>query len=83
MTRSIWTATLARLYARQGLWEQAASIYRELLAREPERRDLYKELARAEAHLAEDRCGDLLRRWLDLLFHYRRLRLLRRIGRGS
>jgi len=83
MTRSIWTATLARLYARQGLWEQAASIYRELLAREPERRDLREELACAEAHLAADRSGELLRRWLDLLFHYRRLRLLRRLGRGT
>ncbi len=83
MTRSIWTATLARLYARQGLWDQAVPIYRELLAREPERRDLREELARAEAHLAADRAGDLLRRWIDLLFHYRRLRLLRRLGRKS
>lgn len=83
MTRSIWTATLARLYARQGLWDEAACIYRELLAREPERRDLREELACAEAHLAADRTGKLLRRWLDLLFHYRRLCLLQRLGRDS
>ncbi len=83
MTKSIWTATLARLYARQGLWEQAACVYRELVASAPDRRDLREELAQVEAHLSAGRMEKLLQRWLELIFHYRRLRDLRRLQQQS
>ncbi len=79
MTKSIWTATLARLYARQGLWEQAACVYRELVAKDPERRDLRAELAQVEAHLSAGRMEKLLQRWIELLTYYRHLRDLRRL----
>ncbi|MEJ5359141.1 MAG: hypothetical protein WHT06_10760 [Desulfobacterales bacterium] len=82
MTKSIWTATLARLYTQQRLWDQAACVYRELVAREPDRQDLREELAQVEAHLAKGRMEKLLQRWVELLFDYRRIRALRRLRSG-
>ncbi len=82
MTKSIWTATLARLYARQGLWDEAARVYRELVVREPDRQDLRDELAVVEAQLSKGRMEKLLQRWLELLLDYRRIRDLRRLRSG-
>ena len=49
----IYTETLARLYATQGLYEQALMIYRQLLQRQPENQELLSIIATVEQCLAE------------------------------
>lgn len=48
------TRTMADLYARQGLIDEAASIYRELLAGRPDDPELLRALADVEARLAPE-----------------------------
>jgi hypothetical protein len=48
----IYTATLARLYATQGLYAQALTIYRQLLQRQPENQELLKAIATVEQRAA-------------------------------
>jgi hypothetical protein len=75
------TVTLARLYARQGHWGEAAEIYRALLRESPGRDDLREALADAErrrSRRAPEDVVPLLREWIDLLFRCDRLRRLRR-----
>ena len=80
------TATMAKLFAQQGHWGKAATIYRYLLAKEPEREDLASALAEAEARMeaAEaERYQELVplfREWIDLLLKYDRLQKLRRLS---
>jgi hypothetical protein len=78
------TVTLARLYAQQGHWEQAAVMYRALLQEEPDREELRQALAEAETQLSKsgiDVLVPLLREWINLLFRHDRLRRLRRLKR--
>jgi len=82
------TATLAKVFAEQGHWEKAAEIYRNLLQHDPEREDLARALAEAEAgmHAAGRKLSQdlvpLFREWIDLLLNYDRLRKLRRFKAG-
>jgi hypothetical protein len=48
----IYTETLARLYATQGLYEQALTIYRQLLQRQPENQELLRTIATVEQCMA-------------------------------
>jgi hypothetical protein len=78
------TVTLARLYAQQGHWEQAAVMYRALLQEEPDREELRQALAEAETQLSKsgiDVLVPLFRGWINLLFRHDRLRRLRRLKR--
>jgi cytochrome c-type biogenesis protein CcmH/NrfG len=78
------TVTLARLYAQQGHWRQAAAIYRSLLQEDPGRAELRQALAEAESRMAEgqaDELAPLFREWIDLLFRHDRVRRLRRFKR--
>ena len=78
------TATLARVFAAQGHWEQSIEIYRNLLRQEPDRPDLAQALAEAEAALQAARpapshaLAPLFREWIDLLLRHDRVRKLRR-----
>jgi hypothetical protein len=49
----IYTETLARLYATQGLYEPALTIYRRLLQQQPENQALLRTIATVEQRLAE------------------------------
>jgi cytochrome c-type biogenesis protein CcmH/NrfG len=79
------TVTLARLFAAQGHWEKAVDIYRRLLAREPDRRDIAQALAEAEDQVnAAGRkrrveIDALFRQWIDLLLKYDRFCKLKRL----
>jgi lipopolysaccharide biosynthesis regulator YciM len=82
---AIYTVTMAKVYASQGHFGQAVSIYRRLLEKEPDRTDLVAALAGAEQQLAEQkkiRKQDLELRfseWLELLHKYSFLRKLNRL----
>ena len=76
------TVTMARVYTAQGYHAKAAAIYRHLLARDPDRRDLAEALASAEAVLrrsGHDRLVALFAEWLELAEGYRRINGLRRL----
>jgi len=78
------TVTLARLYAQQGHWRQAAAIYRGLLQKDPGRAELRQALAEAERRIAESEADDLaplFREWIELLLRHDRLRRLRSFKR--
>jgi hypothetical protein len=49
----IYTETLARLYATQGLYDQALTIYRQLLQWQPENQELQRKIAPLEQRVAE------------------------------
>ncbi len=76
------TATMAKIYADQGLYHKAADIYRQLLAENPDRGDLSDALAAVEEKARGQRKKmtdliPLLEEWVDLLIKYRRLRQLK------
>lgn len=70
---TIYTATMARIYAGQGHFEKAARIYRNLLDRSPDRDDLKASLNEVEAKLNEtrqsrhDRLVKLIGQWITLV----------------
>ena len=76
------TATLAKLYADQGYFDQAAEIYRSLIQRHPDRTDLKAALAAVENKLAEmappqnERLIRLFGQWIELMLASNRLRKL-------
>jgi hypothetical protein len=49
----IYTETLARLYAAQGLYDQALTIYRQLLQQQPENQALLTKIAALEQRMTE------------------------------
>ena len=79
------TATMAKVFADQGHYEKAAKIYRNLLKREPQRRDLAHALSEVEKRVSEagqssdDNLVFLLSEWIELVFRYKRLRFLRSV----
>ena len=81
----IYTETMAKVYAAQGHWENAAAIYRRLLAEEPARRDWADALADAEINLKiasrknPEQLVPLFREWIELLFRREKLQKLRNL----
>ena len=67
------TATMARVFARQGYLRKAARIYRRLLIQEPQRNDLAAALAEVQVRIAAQKgpsAGDLgllIREWAGLI----------------
>jgi hypothetical protein len=84
---NFYTVTMARVYAAQGHWHQAAAIYRHLLKQEPRRQDLADALAEAErrmkpnAYKAEQRLAPLVREWALMQIRYQRIKKLEAIQR--
>ena len=82
-----YTATMAKLYAKQGHLDKSAVIYRYLLAQEPDRQDLRDALAEIEAKRStgvdkhEAEIVLLMERWIDLVLAENRLKTLREIHR--
>jgi len=81
----IYTVTLAKVYAKQGYLEKAASIYRHLLEQEPERQDLIDGLSEIEkkrfSHEKKDPAALVLlfSEWVDLAFGINKLKTLNKI----
>ena len=67
------TPTMAKIFAEQGYLRKAADIYRRLIVRYPQRKDLSLALAEVEEKLARQNgpsrkeLGFLLREWRDLM----------------
>ncbi len=81
----IYTETMAKVYAAQGHWENAAAIYRRLLAEKPARKDWADALADAEknqkiaAQKNPEQLEPLFREWIELLFRREKLQKLRNL----
>ena len=80
-----YTATMASLYARQGHNKKAAEIYRYLLEREPQRKDVADALLEIEKKLSQqtsktdDELVALFGRFFNLIHRYERLKRLKRL----
>lgn len=75
-----YTRTLARLYAEQGYHDKAVEIYRHLMRKFPDRRELLEDVSALEARMREAQTTNepalsrLFQEWLDLLTKYRQVR---------
>ena len=70
-----YTRTMAKIHTDQGNLEEAAKIYRYLLAKEPDRQDLIDALAGLESRQDPEAPGDLfslVEEWTRLAFKYNR-----------
>ena len=79
-----YTKTMAKVYADQGQLGKAAKIYRYLLDKEPERRDLVDALAEIDKKRFEkdpQGLGKLFSTWIDLLLVHNRLQKLNKLKR--
>lgn len=81
------TVTMARIYARQGLYDNAAGIYNNLLKQDPDRNDVLDALLELEkmksARDKELKKGlvPLFSRWFDLALCNNRLGLLKKLNK--
>jgi tetratricopeptide (TPR) repeat protein len=83
--RTFYTVTMARVYADQGRYEEAAKIYRYLLDQTPDRSDLRQALETVTSLLPDTPgqwhdISDLIERWVRLMLTqntYRRLQKIR------
>jgi len=80
-----YTQTMAKVYADQGHYEEAAEIYRHLLEKDPGQPELKEALAEIEMILSQTpsptakKLVPLFREWIDLAFKYRNLKKLKQI----
>jgi methionine salvage enolase-phosphatase E1 len=81
----IYTEIMAKVYADQGHWAEAAKIYRHLLAKDPLRTHLAEALAEAEKKMTEkqarkpEQLVPLFQEWIDLLFKNEKLQKLKKL----
>ena len=77
--KSLYTATMAKVYASQGYLEKSAEIYRHLLKNEPDREEYHKALNEVENGLKEigrPESKDLVllfSEWFELLLKHKKL----------
>ena len=81
--RTFYTVTMAKVYADQGRFDEAAGIYRYLLDQTPDRTDLQKALAEVSANLPEvprqwQDVSPLVERWVTMILSRNRLEQLQR-----
>jgi len=82
-----YTATMAKLYAKQGHIDKCVEIYRYLLAREPGRQDLREALDEIEAKRLtgvdknEAEIVLLMEKWIGLVLAANQLKMLKEIQR--
>jgi len=79
---TFYTVTMARVHAQQGNLEEARRIYRHLLDKEPERKDLaaaLEALGNREESQEIDTLLPLFREWLDLIFRYNKMKKLKKL----
>lgn len=82
--KTFYTITMARVYADQGRYKEAARIYRYLLDQTPDRTDLREALDAVTSMLPENSgqmhdLSGLVDRWVRLIFRQNELRRLQRI----
>ena len=81
----VYTETMAEVYAAQGHWENAAVIYRRLLAADPTRKDWADALADAEKKIKAasrknpEQLVPLFREWIELMFRHEKLKKLKNL----
>ncbi len=82
----VYTVTMAGIYEEQGHFAKAAEVYRKLLERDPDNKQLRQALARvmesAEKNTEKQRIEDLFRSWIDLCMKYNAIRQLNALGYG-
>ncbi len=81
--KTFYTVTMARVYADQGKYAEAARIYRYLLDQTPDRSDLRQALAAATSMLPAtpsdwNDVSDLIERWVRLMIRRNALRRLQK-----
>ena len=81
--KTFYTVTMARVYADQGRYEEAARIYRYLLDQTPDRSDLRQALDAAESMLPDTQhrwhdISGLIERWVRLMVRQNALRRLQK-----
>jgi len=79
--KTFYTVTMARVYADQGKYEEAARIYRYLLDQTPDRSDLRQALKAVTSMLPDTPSdwhdvSDLTERWVRLMIRQNELRRL-------
>ncbi|MBC2710016.1 MAG: hypothetical protein HGJ94_03095 [Desulfosarcina sp.] len=82
--KTFYTMTMARVYANQGRYEEAARIYRYLLDQTPDRADLRQALDAVSSMLPEaprqwHDVSNLIERWVRLMLRCNALRRLEKI----
>lgn len=78
------TETMAGIYASQGHYRKAITIYHRLLEQHPDRTDLQDKLLRIESkkkYEDENRLAAKFSEWLDLLMKRRKLDALKQLKR--
>lgn len=81
------TVTMAKVFARQGLYDKAAEIYHKLLERDPDRNDLTEALSELEKIKAEKEkelkttLVPLFSEWFDLALSNNRIELLSKLNK--
>jgi hypothetical protein len=78
---TFYTATMAKIYAKQGELAKAAKIYRYLIKQDPDRQDLVEALLDIEKRISGQSMMDLIplfSRWLDLALTYNTIKKLRK-----
>ena len=81
--KTFFTVTMARVFADQGRYEEAARIYRYLLDQTPDRSDLRQALASVTSKLPDtpgqwSDISGLIERWVRLTVRHNALRRLQR-----
>ena len=82
--KTFYTATMARVYADQGRYDEAAQIYRYLLDQNPDRTDLQQALNDVLAKLPPvperwPAVSELVAQWVGMMLHCKALHGLQRI----
>jgi len=81
------TVTMAQIYTRQGLYDNAAEIYNRLLEQDPGRQDISDALLELEKMKSESEkqlkhsLVSLFTKWFDLALCNHRLGLLKKLNR--
>jgi len=82
------TMTMAKIYVMQGLYDNAAEIYNNLLKQDPDRHDVSDSLLELEKMKAASKKGlkkslvHLFSKWFDLALCNNRLGLLKKLNKG-
>jgi tetratricopeptide (TPR) repeat protein len=82
------TVTMAKIYAMQGLYDNATEIYNNLLKQDPDRHDISDALFELEKMKSasnkkhNQNLVSLFIKWFDLALCYNRLELLKKIDKA-
>ncbi len=81
--KTFYTATMAKVQEDQDNFDSADQIYRHLLEREPDNEDFraaLNRIANRRTQTSIDALSPLLSEWISLLFEYKKIKTLRKMG---